>query len=252
MKQAIFAIAIYAACFSGMYEGRAQSTDKFKKITVTRYWTDRNNQPLNFDAKVSLTLSSDEADKLGGDDKISADGITYDFNTPHSFPIRRDQNGRTFANYEVLVFADKDDFLKYSISLIDANGARLGLIRGTKDFEEFNRYSAGTGVNRTEKPNRILFKEWAIVLGLLLLSGLLLYFLISRWLFKVLLMKYKWPTAKAEHFTWSIVLLGLLAVATALTMAYLGPRFETWIVVGVVGAFWLLHAIVWAASGKEA
>jgi uncharacterized membrane protein HdeD (DUF308 family) len=47
-------------------------------------------------------------------------------------------------------------------------------------------------------------------------------------------------------------LLGMLALAAGLTLFYLGPRLETWVIIGVMGAFWLLHAIVWLAAGKEA
>ena len=86
----------------------------------------------------------------------------------------------------------------------------------------------------------------------MLTGAILVYVLIFRWLFNGLLFKRRWAVPGAEHFTWSMSLLVMLALAAALTLFYLGPRLETWIIIAVMGAFWLLHGVVWLVSGKEA
>lgn len=251
-KSNLIVLVIFSAIFLLDNRVLAQSQFKFEKRTIRETWTDKAGKPLNYDAEVQLKLSADQFDQIGGVTEITADGLTYNIQDSKSFPILKDSAGNTFAQYDVLVFADKDDSIKYDISLIDKRtGQANGLTNGTKSYEEYNRKSGNASLKKTQKYNKIVLMDWLIICGTLLLSGLLLYFLVSRLLFKTLLMKYKWTTTKAEHFTWSITLLGMLAISAVLAVTFIGPRIETWFLVGVVAMFWILHAIVWAVSRDD-
>jgi hypothetical protein len=97
--------------------------------------------------------------------------------------------------------------------------------------------------------NSILLKDWLIIAGTLVLSGLFIYVLIFRWLFKNLLDRGH-AVGSAENFTWSLSLLLWFMVGLALTVLYLGLRLETYIISGMLLFFWFLHAIVWLLGKK--
>jgi hypothetical protein len=232
--------------------GQAQGSNKYVKKMLKQYWEDAIHNPWN-DMSYQLAIRIDPQYALSlGQNEISSEDtppLEYAVGEWKFFSLKSDANG-TYAEPEVLVYADKDDAITYQIEL-QKNGKAVPFAFGSSKIEVSNN-TPNLGKSGVRQYNSIFLKDWMIIAGVLLLSALLLYVLVFRWLFKGLLFTRRWGVSKAENFTWSMSLLGMLALASALTLFYLGPRLETWITMGVMGSFWLLHSIVWIASGKEA
>jgi hypothetical protein len=228
----------------------AQS-NKFARKTLKEYWQDQLHRPWNdLSYQMAVRIDPQYAMTLGENEISSEDNpaLKYAVGEWHLFSLKGDANG-TYAEPEVLVYADKDEPVTYQVEL-QKNGRSVPFAFGSSRFDVRNDTVGGT--SGIKQFNAIFLKDWMIVAAALLLGAILLYVLVFRWLFRGLLFARRWNVSRAEHFTWSMSLLGMLALAAALTFFYLGPRLETWIIIGVMGAFWLLHAIVWLASGKEA
>jgi hypothetical protein len=234
--------------------GVAQAQAKYVKKTLKQYWTDERQRPWNDTSyQVAIRLDPQSASALGESEISSEDNppLTYVVGDDwHLFNLKTDANG-TFAEAEVLVYADSSDPIIYQVELRRANTAASFVPGGSSRVEARND-SVTLPTVKLNRSNNILLRDWLIMAGVLIVGALLIYILVFRWLFRGLLFTHRWGVSKAEHFTWSMSLLGMLALAAALTIFYLGPRLETWIIIGVMGAFWLLHAIVWLASGSEA
>lgn len=232
-------------------DARAQS-NKFVRKTVKQYWQDQLHRPWNdLSYQLAVRIDPQYAMTLGANEISSDDdpALKYAVGEWHFFSLKSDANG-TYAEPEVLVYADKDEAVTYQVEL-QKDGKSVPFAFGSSRVDVRND-TASLGTAGIKPYNRIFLKDWMIIAAVLLLGAILLYVLVFRWLFRGLLFSRRWQVARAEHFTWSMSLLGMLALASALTLFYLGPRLETWIITGVMGAFWLLHAIVWLASGKEA
>jgi hypothetical protein len=242
-------LAVLVLC-SGV--ARAQGSNKFVRKQLKQYWQDQMRRPWN-DLSYQLAIRIDPvyAQSLG-ENEISSDEtppLTYAVGEWHYFSLKSDAVG-TYADVEVLVYADKDDPVTYQVEL-QKSGRSVPFAFGSSKVEVRNN-TPNLGTSAVNQPNAIFLKDWMIIAGVLLLGAILLYLLVFRWLFRGLLFNRSWGVSSAEHFTWSMTLLGMLALTAGLTLFYLGPRLETWIIIGVMGGFWLLHAIVWLASGKEA
>ena len=255
MKRAVIVLSsllvVIAAC-TGVIQ--AQGSNKFTRKQVKEYWRDQMQRPWNdLTYQMAIRIDPVYAQSLGGTNEISSDEtppLVYAVGEWHYFSLKSDAIG-TYADVDVLVYADKDDPVTYQVEL-QKNGKAVPFISGSSSKVEIRNNTPNLPIIGINRPNAIVLKDWMIIAGVLLIGAILLYLLVFRWLFRGLLFNRRWGVSSAEHFTWSMSLLGMLALAAGLTLFYLGPRLETWIIIGVMGAFWLLHAIVWLASGKEA
>ncbi|MGA9994557.1 MAG: hypothetical protein WBP93_04035 [Pyrinomonadaceae bacterium] len=218
---------------------------------LKQYWTDNNNQPWNdLSYQMAVRIDPQYAKDLGADEiSIDTPPIKYATGEWRFYTLKRDAKG-TYADVDYLVYKDSTDPVVYQIEL-QKNGKSAPFAAGSSKFEVRND-SLPNKPLQINQSNSIFLKDWLLIGGVMLAGLLLVYVLFFRWLFSGLLFKQHWAVPSAEHFTWSISLLVMLALASALTVLYLGLRLETWIIIGVMGAFWLLHAIVWLVSGKEA
>lgn len=232
---------------------RAQNKE-FVIKRLKQPWTDNNGQPWN-DTSYQMAVRIDpQYAKDIGVDEISADNpsgqpIKYATGEWRLYSLQRDAKS-TFAEVDYLAYKDSTDPVTYQVEL-QKNGKAAPFAAGSSKVEIRND-SVDPRAVMLKQPNAIFWKDWLFIGGVMLVGLILIYIIVFRWLFSGLLFKRRWAVPSAEHFTWSMSLLMLLALASALTLLYLGPRLETWIVVGVMGAFWLLHAVVWVVSGKEA
>lgn len=228
-----------------------------KEFVVKRLkqpWTDSNGRPWNDDSYQMAVRIDPQYAKDIGVDEISADdssGQTVKYATGEwrLYKLQRDAK-TTFAEVDYLVYKDSRDPVIYQVEL-QKNGKAAAFASGSSKVEVSNDSVTPRPII-IGLPNSIFLKDWLFIGGVMLAGLILIYIIVFRWLFSGLLFKRRWAVPSAEHFTWSMSLLMLLALASALTLLYLGPRLETWIIVGVMGAFWLLHAVVWVVSGKEA
>jgi hypothetical protein len=237
------------AAFASAAHG--QAAGKFEVKHLKQYWFDSLGQPWNDTTyQMAVTLDPQFAQGLPQDISSEDSAVTYTIGAPKLFSLKRDATG-TYADVDYLAYADKDDPITYRVEL--KKGAKsASFVNQTGSKVEIRRDTANLSRIQLKENNPIMLDDWLMIAGVLFGGAILLYVLVFRWLFKGLLFNRRWGVSSAEHFTWSMSLLGLLALAAALTVFYLGPRIETWVIIGVMGAFWLLHAIVWLASGKEA
>jgi hypothetical protein len=247
----LFGLSLLLICCSGVTW--AQVTNKFVRKQVKGYWRDQMQRPWNdLSYQMAIRIDPVYAQSLGNTNEIASDEtpqLVYAVGEWHYFSLKSDANG-TYADVDVLVYADKDDPVAYQVEL-QKNGKAVPFTSGSSKVEIRNNTPSLPTIGLRQS-NAIFLKDWMIIAGVLLIGAILLYLLVFRWLFRGLLFNRRWGVSSAEHFTWSLSLLGMLAIAAGLTLFYLGPRLETWIIIGVMGAFWLLHAGVWLASGKEA
>jgi hypothetical protein len=251
-KKIFLLFGLLLLVIAGTGVARAQGSNKFTRKQLKQYWQDQNHRPWN-DLSYQLAIRIDPlyAQSLGQNEITSDDAppLIYAVGEWHYFSLKSDAVG-TYADLEALVYADKDDPVTYQVEL-QKNGKSVPFAFGSSKVEVRNT-TPNLGPLGLKQNNTIFWKDWMIMAGVLLIGAILLYLLVFRWLFKGLLFNRHWGVSSAEHFTWSMSLLGMLAQAAGLTLFYLGPRLETWVIIAVMGAFWLLHAIVWLASGKEA
>lgn len=247
----LFALLVLMIAHTGV--AHAQGSNKFIRKQVKEYWRDQMQRPWNdLSYQMAIRIDPVYAQALG-QNEISSDDtppLTYAVGEWRYFSLKSDATG-TYADVEALVYADKDEPVTYQVEL-QKNGKALPFTSGYSSKVDIKNDTLFLTPIPVPLPNAIFLKDWMIIAGVLLLGAILLYLLVFRWLFRGLLFNRRWGVSSAEHFTWSMSLLGMLAIAAGLTLFYLGPRLETWIIIGVMGAFWLLHAIVWLASGKEA
>lgn len=233
----------------------AQQT-KFTRKPLKQYWRDQNNQPWS-DMTCRMAVRIDPLDakdipELSSQVEISSDEsppLTYRVGEWNYFSLKTDAQG-AYADVEYLVRADSPEKLPYRVELQRANGS-VRFVSGTNKVEIGNDSVSPLPIGLKDL-NPITWKKWLTIAGIMLLGLILVYILIFRVLFRGLLFKRRWGVPSAEHFTWSMSLLVMLALASGLTLFYLGPRLETYVIICVMGAFWLLHAVVWMVSGKEA
>ena len=225
-------------------------TREFQIKKLKQYWRDQYEQPWSdLSCRMAVRLDPLHAKDVGDEISISDPPITYTTGEWRLFSLQRDAKG-TFAEVDYLVFKDSSEPIGYEIEVRRGNKA-IPFARGSREIKVSNDSPVSGEIILKDK-NRITLKNWLFLAGVILLGLILVYVLIFRWLFSGLLFKRRWAVSSAEHFTWSLSLLALLGLAAALTILYLGPRLETWIIIGVLGAFWLLHGVVWMVSGKEA
>lgn len=250
-KRLAFLLSVIGLLVASAATAHGQAAGKFELKHLKQYWYDSLGQPWN-DTSYQMAVTLDPQFAQGLPQEISSDDgtVSYTIGAPKLFSLRRDATG-TYAEVDYLAYADKDDPITYRAEL--KKGAKSApFVNQTGSKVEIRRDTSNLSRIQLKENNPILLNDWLIMGGALLGGAVLLYVLVFRWLFKGLLFNRRWGVSSAEHFTWSMMLLGMLALAAALTVFYLGPRLETWIIIGVMGAFWLLHAIVWLASGKEA
>jgi hypothetical protein len=250
MKKKVILLCGLAFCL--MSAGDVCAQGKYVRKTVKQYWEDGGRRPWNdFSYNLAIRIDPQFAITLGANEISSDDNpaLTYAVGEWKHFSLKRDAGG-TYAEPEVLVYEDKDEPITYQVEL-QKDGKAVPFAFGSSKVDISNS-TPNLGKAGSKQYNTIFLKDWMVIAGTMLLGAILLYFLVFRQLFRSLLFNRRWGVSKAENFTWSLSLLGLLGLSAALTLFYLGPRLETWIVMGVMGAFWLLHSIVWLASGKEA
>lgn len=223
---------------------------EFQVKKVKQYWRDEHERPWSdLSCQMAVRLDPLYAKDLGADE-ISVDSppIKYTTGDWRFYSLQRDAQG-TYAEIDYLVYKDSADPISYEIEL--RRGAKaVPFFKGSREVKVNNDSASKTII--LKEPNPIFLKDWLFMGGVMLVGLVLIYILIFRWLFTGLLFRRRWAVLSAEHFTWSISLLVMLALAAALTLFYLGPRIATFLIIGISGAFWILHAIVWMVSGKEA
>lgn len=230
---------------------RGQSNE-FVVKRLKQYWLDQNKQPWNdLSYRMAVRIDPQYARELGTDEISSSENppITYTASWQY-YSLQTDAKG-TYANVDYLVYKDRSDPVTYQVEL-QKNGKAPPFVNGSFSKVEVRNDSAPPRPLALDQPNAIFLKDWLIIGAVLLIGLILVYVLVFRWLFSGLLFKRQWAVTSAEHFTWSMSLLVMLGIATALTWFYLGPRLETFTIIAVMGGFWLLHAVVWMVSGKEA
>ena len=249
----IFICALLMLIGASSETARAQSPDKFVKKTMKQYWQDQNRQPwsdlsyqmaVRIDPQYALALNANEIS-----DSDPNQPLKYAVGEWHYFSLKTDGLG-TYAEVDFLVYESKSDPVVYQVEL-QKNGRAITFLRGSSKMEVNNDTPNPPTIGLKEN-NPLFLKDWLIIAAVMIGGALLIYFLIFRALFAGLLFRRRWGVSSAENFTWSMSLLAMLALAAGLTLFYLGPRLETWIIIGVMGSFLLLHAFVWVVSGKEA
>lgn len=198
---------------------------------------------------MAVRLDPLHARDVGDEISIADPPIKYTTGEWRFYSLQRDARG-TFAEVDYLVYKDSADPIGYEVELRKDNKA-VPFLRGSREIKVSND-SVNSGEIILKDRNPIFLKDWLFLAAIILLGLILVYVLVFRWLFSGLLFKRRWAVSSAEHFTWSLSLLAVLALTAVVTILYLGPRLQTWIITGVLGAFWLLHGVVWLVSGKEA
>lgn len=244
----LFVLLTMLAVAAGNVRGQ---TKEYQLKTVKQYWLDANRRPWNdLSYQMAVRITPEDYKNLASEATIDLPKpVKYPVGEFKLFSLKRDAAG-TFAEVDYLVYKDSPDPIVYEVEL-QKGGQSVPFAFGSSKVEMRND-SADPPPVGLKQSNGIFLKDWLFIGGVMLVGLILIYILIFRWLFNGLLFKRRWPVPGAEHFTWSMSLLMLLGLAAALTLFYLGPRLETWIIIGVLGAFWLLHAVVWLVSGKEA
>jgi hypothetical protein len=219
---------------------------------LKEYWQDQNKQPWNdLSYKMAIRIDPQYAQELGTDEISSNDNPPVKYTTGWQFfSLQKDSKG-TYAEVSYLVYKDSSKQVVYQIEL-QKNGKAPPFVSGAVSKKSVSNDSVQGPPIALNQQNAIFWQDWLMIAGLLLVSALIIYVLVFRWLFGGLLFRRRWNVGTAEHFTWSMSLLLLLAVVTATAWFKLGPRLETFLLIGIIGAFWLLHVIVWMVSGKEA
>jgi len=230
---------------------QAQSNE-FVVKHLKEYWTDQNKQPWNdLSYKMAVRIDPQYAQQLGTDEISSNDSPPVKYTTGWQFfSLQKDSKG-TYAEVDYLVYKDNNKQVIYQIEL-QKNGKAPPFVSGAVSKKSVANDSVQGPPIALNQQNAIFWQDWLIIAGLLLVSALIIYVLVFRWLFSGLLFRRRWTVSTAEHFTWSMSLLLFLAVVTASAWFKFGPRLETFVLIGIMGAFWLLHIIVWMVSGKEA
>jgi hypothetical protein len=225
-------------------------TREFQIKKLKQYWRDQYEQPWSdLSYRMAVRLDPLHAKDVGDEISITDPPIKYTTGEWRFYSLQRDARG-TFAEVDYLVYKDSSEPIGYEIELRKGNKA-VPFLKGSREIKVSNDSVTGADLLLKDK-NPIFLKDWLFLAGIILLGLILIYVLIFRWLFSGLLFKRRWAVSSAEHFTWSLSLLTVLALAAVVTILYLGPRPQTWIIIGVLGAFWLLHGVVWLVSGKEA
>lgn len=227
-------------------------SNEFVVKRLRQYWLDQNKQPWNdLSYRMAVRVDPQYARELGTDEISSSENPQVKYTTGWQYySLQTDAKG-TYADVDYLVYKDRSDPVTYQVEL-QKNGKAPPFVSGAVSKVEVRNDSAAPRPLALAQPNAIFLKDWLTIGAILLIGLLLVYVLVFRWLFSGLLFKRQWAVSSAEHFTWSMSLLVMLCIATALTWFYFGPRFETFTIIAVMGGFWLLHAIVWMVSGKEA
>ena len=251
MKHKATAIIILTLIFICSSEAEAQNKYQKKSIQVT--WRDgRGDAWSDLDCQMAIRIDPQYAATLNASEISSDDNppLAYAIGEWHYFSLKND-GARTYAEPDVLVYADKADPVTYQIEL-QKDKKSLPFTQGSTSKLDVSNDSPNLDVG-VEQVNTPQLRDWLIVAGAILVGAILLYVIVFRWLFSGLLFNRRWAVSKAEHFTWSLSLILLLALGAVMTLFYkpFGPRLETWLIIGVLGAFWFLHAIVWMVSGKE-
>jgi hypothetical protein len=239
-------------CLLALMPGLARGqTNEFVVKRVRQYWQDQNKQPWNdLTYRMAVRIDPQYAKALGADEIASSDSAIKYTTGWQYYTLQSDSKG-TYADVDYLVYKDRSDPVVYQIEL-QKNGKAPPFVNGSVSKVEVRNDSTPPRPLALDQANAIFLKDWLIIGAVLLLGLILVYILVFRWLFSGLLFKRQWAVTSAEHFTWSMSLLIMLGIATALTWFYLGPRLETFTIIAIMGGFWLLHAIVWLVSGKEA
>lgn len=225
-------------------------TREFQIKKLKQYWLDKNERPWSdLSYRMAVRLDPLHAKDVGDEISVADPPVKYTTGEWRFYSLQRDATG-TFAEVDYLVYKDSPEPIGYEVELRKDNKA-APFLKGSREVKVGNDSVIGRPI-ALKDANAIRLKDWLFIAGIILLGLILVYVIIFRWLFSGLLFKRRWAVSSAEHFTWSLSLLTVLALAAALTVLYLGPRLETWIIIGVLGAFWLLHAVVWVVSGKEA
>jgi hypothetical protein len=232
-------------------EARAQQNE-FVVKHLKEYWQDQNKQPWNdLSYKMAVRIDPQYAQELGSEEISSNDNPPLKYTTGWQFfTLQKDSKG-TFAEVDYLVYKDSNKPIIYQIEL-QKDGKGVRFVNGSISKKPVSNDTVQSPPIAVAQTNAIFWQDWLLIAGVMLAGAAIVYVLIFRWLFSGLLFRRQWAVTSAEHFTWSMSLLLLLGIAATIAWFKLGPRLETYVLIGIMGVFWLLHAVVWMVSGKEA
>jgi hypothetical protein len=233
---------------------------EFTTVRRKRYVYDANGRPwADLNCRYTLKLMPEVNPDLAGRDEVSVqkDGREVKFNTgtPVAYKLQQDDKG-TYADVEFVVFSDPnkavvyqqgvwDPATKKDVRNIRKDGARL-------EMRNDNKASPDTTVAQSNCLTCVLAQKWWVIAGALVLGAVIVWFVIFRWLFSGLLLRRKWGVSSAQNFTRSLAALVMLGILVGLSVVYLGLRVETYVIIGLMGAFLILTCAVGLVSGKHA
>lgn len=248
-----------ALAFLGLSAAEAAGQE-FTTVRRKRYVYDANGRPwADLNCRYTAKLYPEVNPDLAGRDEVAVqkDGREVKFTTgaPVAYRLQQDERG-TYAEVDFVVFGDPNKSVIYQQGIWNPSTKKevLNIRKDGARLEMRNDAKSGTGVIETRESNGLVdtFKQrWWIIVGALVLGAVLIWFLIFRWLFSALLLKYKWGVGSAQNFTRSFAALVMLGILVALAVVYLGLRVETYVIIGLTGALLILSGAVWLVSGSK-
>lgn len=242
-------------CLLAAGETRAQDPKELTVKPVEFYVYDLYGKPWSrLTDQVRIKLDPEFATEFGAND-IAVPNTNFNFSTGTVKPYRLEKSSAgTYARIPWIVFKNNNNPVRYIVEVYDPQGKRaVGWLRPVNGKVERRNNSGGVGgvLREANSVGSTFFANWYIIAGAILLGALLIYFLILKWLFSGLMLRRRWGASSAQNFTFSLSILVMLVIVVGLAIYLYGMRPETWIILGVMAALWLLHGVVWFVSGNK-
>jgi hypothetical protein len=236
-------------------EARAQDPKELTVKAVDFYVYDIYGKPWSrLTDQVRIKLDPEFAGEFGATD-ISVPNTNFSFSTNNVKPYRLEKSSSgTYARVPWIVFKNNNNPVRYIVEVYDPQARRsVAWLRPANGKVERRNNSGGIGgvLREANSVGTTFFANWYIIAGVILLGALLIYFLILKWLFSGLMLRRRWGASSAQNFTLSLSILMMLAIIVGLALYFYGMRPETWIILGIMAALWLLHGVVWLVSGNK-
>jgi len=243
-------------CLLAFGEARAQEDPRELTVKPVEFYVyDFYGKPWSrLTDQVRIKLDPEFAGELGASD-ISVPNSNFSFSANSVKPYRLEKNSSgTYARIPWIVFKNNNNPVRYIVEVYDTQARRpVAWLRPVNGKVERRNNSAGIGgiLREANSVGGTFFNNWYIFAGVIFLGALLIYFLILKWLFSGLMLRRRWGASSAQNFTFSLSILMMLAIIVGLALYFYGMRPETWIILGIMAALWLLHGVVWLVSGNK-
>lgn len=233
---------------------RAQD-EKFASTVQPIYLTDANGKPwADLTCQLRVKLDSEYTKELGADE-VRAEKpqpASFSSGTWKLYVLEQDSKG-TFARVNWVVHKNTNDPVAYQIGLYNpATRTEVPLLRrgASRVLMRNNAAPPATQLGERNCWWCVIKNNWVILLVVLLVSILIIYLGVIKFLFAGLLQR-SWGAASAQYFTWVLSLALLLLAFAGWSYAYLGTRVETWVAFALTGGAMLLLAVVLAVAGTK-